>query len=98
MRNDTLLNRLLTRVQELESKLEKLNEDSSLALETVAVQVRTFAQLPPAGVKGRMFYVTDGRKGGETAGNGTGVLALDDENGGSPTWVRSDDPTQVVQV
>jgi|SRR6185312_6682252 len=38
----------------------------------------TAANLPTAGNAGALAFVSDGRKSGETAGNGTGVLAYDD--------------------
>lgn len=98
MRSDTLLNRLILQQEALEARLQNLEQNSSLAIETVGVQIRTFAELPPAGVKGRMYYVTNGRKAGEGAGAGTGVLAIDDEIAGTPTWVRVDDPTQAVAI
>lgn len=44
------------------------------------------ADLPSAGDAGRTAYATDGRKAGETAGNGTGVLVFDDGS----NWIAVD--------
>lgn len=46
----------------------------------------TVANLPAAGTAARMAYATDGRKNGETAGNGTGVLVFDD----GTDWIAVD--------
>lgn len=53
------------------------------ALETAdpiagSVDVVLFVDLPAAGLAGRVLFVSDGRKVGEGAGAGTGVLAVDD--------------------
>lgn len=52
----------------------------------------TVAGLPAAGQTGRMRFATDGRKTGEGAGAGTGVLVYDD----GVAWRRVDDGTTVV--
>lgn len=51
-----------------------------------------FADLPAAGQPGRVLFVTNGRKVGEGAGAGTGVIAYDD--GGA--WRRPSDDTPVA--
>jgi len=52
----------------------------------------TVANLPVAGQAGRERFASDGRKTGEAAGLGTGVLAYDD----GVAWRRVDDGTTVV--
>lgn len=59
---------------------------------TGGVQSLLFANLPAAGQTGRLLFVTDGRKTGEGAGAGTGVLAYDD----GVAWRRVDDGTSVA--
>lgn len=45
-----------------------------------------FASLPAAGQRGRIIFVTNGRKAGEGVGLGTGVLAFDD----GTNWIAVD--------
>ena len=52
----------------------------------------TVAALPVAGIRGRYAFATNGRKTGEGAGAGTGVLCYDD----SVAWRRVDDGTTVA--
>lgn len=58
----------------------------------------TVAQLPAGGVvAGTMAWATNGRKTGELAGAGTGVLVYADTIAGTVTWKRiSDDVTAVA--
>lgn len=46
----------------------------------------TVANLPAAGEAGRTAYATNGRKAGESADNGTGVLVFDDGS----NWIAVD--------
>src|SRR5690606_22117716 len=46
----------------------------------------TVATLPEEGVRGQMVFVRDGRKAGESEGNGTGVLCYWDGS----AWVTCD--------
>lgn len=69
-------------------RLRKL-ETNQRAEQAGAVEAVLFANLPAAGKPGRIMFVTNGRKPGQGAGAGTGVLAVDDgtiwespENGG----------------
>lgn len=57
-----------------------------------AVKPILFANLPVAGEFGRLRFVTNGRKSGEGAGAGTGVLCYDD----TLSWKRTADDTTVV--
>ena len=59
---------------------------------TDAVFRCAFLDLPAAGYTGRLRYVTNGRKVGEGAGLGTGVLVYDD----GISWVRCSDDTTVA--
>lgn len=54
----------------------------------------TVAQLPTpsATTRGRLRFVTNGRKNGEGAGAGTGTLAYDD----GTAWRRASDDTTVL--
>ena len=78
------LETLADRIRNLES-----NERSEV---TGAVEPLAFASLPTPGQAARLLFVTDGRKTGQTAGNGTGVLAYDD----GVAWRRVDDGTTVA--
>ncbi len=75
---------VIDRIRNLEA-----NERSEV---TGAVVDLVFASLPAAGQAGRLLFVTDGRKTGEGAGVGTGVLAYDD----GVAWRRVDDGTTVT--
>ncbi len=79
------LDRINARVRALE-----VQERSEVA---GGVETFTVATLPAAGERGRMRWVSDGRKLGEGAGAGTGVVAYDD---GGATWRRTADDTTVV--
>ena len=74
---------LVKRIQLLET-----NDRAEVAGGT---QAMLFAQLPAAGQPGRLVFVTNGRKVGEGAGNGTGVPAYDD----GTNWYRTSDDTPV---
>ncbi len=78
-------------VQGIPPRLRALeaNERSEV---TGGVESFTVAALPAAGEGGRMRFATDGRKTGEGAGAGTGVLVYDD----GTAWRRVDDGTTVV--
>lgn len=80
-----IVERLTARLRALES-----NVRSEV---TGGVQAVAFADLPAAGQPGRVMFVTNGRKLGELAGAGTGVLAYDD---GGASWRRPSDDTPVA--
>ncbi len=75
---------VVERIRNLEA-----NERSEVTGGVVAL---AFASLPAAGQAGRLLFVTNGRKTGEGAGVGTGVLAYDD----GTAWRRVDDGTTVA--
>lgn len=78
-----IFNRLTQRIIAIES-----NPRSEV---TGGIQAMLFAALPAAGQPGRLVFVTNGRKVGEGAGAGTGVIAYDD--GGA--WRRPSDDAVV---
>lgn len=70
-----------------------VTSDSSTSATTASqVPAYTFAGLPTPGTPGRHAFVTDGRKIGEGAGLGTGVVAYDDGAG----WYRASDDSVVA--
>ncbi len=75
---------ILTRLRALEA-----SERSEV---TGGVERSTVAALPAAGQASRVRFATDGRKTGEGAGVGTGVLVYDD----GTAWRRVDDGTTVA--
>lgn len=78
------IKQLTKRVRALES-----NERSEV---TGSVRGANFADLPAAGQSGRVVFVTNGRKAGEGAGAGSGVLAFDDGS----NWIAVDTGTIVA--
>jgi hypothetical protein len=75
---------LVSRVRALE-----VGERSEI---TGSVEAQTVTNLPAAGQAGRVRFATDGRKIGEGAGAGTGVIVYDD----GTAWRRTADDTTVV--
>ena len=75
---------ILVRLRKLEA-----NQRSEV---TGGVVRSTVAALPAAGDAQRVRFATDGRKTGEGAGAGTGVLVYDD----GTAWRRVDDGTTVL--
>lgn len=78
-------------VRTITSRLRAL-ESRDRAEVAGGVRALAFASLPAAGQPGRLLFVTNGRKTGEGAGAGTGVLAYDD----GAAWRRVDDGTTVA--
>lgn len=70
-------------------KAEEANERAEVA---AGIVTSTVAGLPTPGQAGRTRFATDGRKTGEGAGLGTGVLCYDD----GVAFRRVDDGTTVV--
>ena len=79
-----MMDPILTRLRHLEA-----NQRSEV---TGGVVSQAVADLPAAGQVGRLRFATDGRKTGEGAGAGTGVLVYDD----GVAFRRVDDGTTVV--
>lgn len=67
---------------------------SGTLMEVDFIQVKVYYSDPQNPLApGSVTYVSDGRKAGEGAGNGTGVLVFYDENG---NWIASDTGTTVA--
>lgn len=79
-------------IAQLTKRLRTL-EANTRAEQAGAVQALLFAALPAAGQPGRLLFVTNGRKIGEGAGAGTGVLVADD--GTNWIHVATDTPVAV---
>ena len=74
--------------------LDPLGERAAQVLSTNDLLYATVAQLPAANVQsGARAWATDGRKSGEGAGAGTGVLVYADNQAGTVTWRRLSDDT-----
>lgn len=86
-----MLEQLARAVEAITARLRAL-EASDRAEVAGGVQTYAFADLPAAGQPGRLAYVSNGRKVGEGAGLGTGVLAYDDGS----SWFRTSDDTVVA--
>lgn len=86
---------VLEKVQEaigrLASRIKAL-EDNDRSEVTGGVNRYTVAGLPLSGEVGRIAFATNGRKTGEGAGAGTGVLVYDD----GTAWRRTSDDTTVA--
>lgn len=92
-----MIKELLDRIIALEKRIEILEGDGRSEVASSAPR-RAFADLPAAAATGRFYVVTNGRQAGEGAGLGTGVLAVDHNVAGVPTWVRADDNPVAVTV
>lgn len=89
--DDVVLKAIEQSMKNLQDKIHKieLNDSSNTAR---AVPTMIVADLPTAGEIGRLRYATNGRKVGEGAGLGTGVLVYDD----GVAWRRTGDDTTVA--
>jgi len=81
-------------VRHLSDRIRALEDMQRVELSgrTIATRTATVAGLPAAGTAGRLYFATNGRKTGEGAGAGTGVLVYDD----GVAWRRVDDGTTVA--
>lgn len=84
MKSDGVIATLVARIRKLEQA-----ERSEVANGVVSL---LFVDLPAPGQTGRWRFVTNGRKVGEGAGAGTGVMAYDD----GVAWRRPSDDTTVA--
>lgn len=91
MNNNFITKALQDRLTIIEKNLQRLLLLSQRSEQTGGVERVLFVDLPTAGQKGRIRYCSNCRKSGETAGNGTGRLVIDDEVATVPTWVNVDD-------
>lgn len=78
-------------VEQLTARIRVLEVSERVEV-AASVPAVAFADLPAAGQPGRERLVTNGRKTGEGAGAGTGVLAYDD----GTNWLRTADDTVVA--
>lgn len=85
-------NAILRAIELISERVRNLEASQERAEVAGAVPRFTVAGLPAAGVVGRVAFATDGRKVGEGAGSGTGVLAYDD----GVAWRRTSDDTTVA--
>lgn len=89
--------RINERVTPLEATIDELRQDSQVARSAYAFPQTTLANAPLAAdgmTTAEMRFITDGRKGGESAGNGTGVPAYYDPT--SDSWLNFYDNAAVV--
>lgn len=96
--NDPQIEKLRAEIELLKKQIRQLTTLTYRAEAAGGVVSYTFANLPDPNIAGRMAVVTNGRKSGEGAGNGTGVLAVVLELSGTLQWVNADDNTQAVQI
>lgn len=78
-------------VDPLVNRIRTLEADDRSEV-TGGVQSMLFAAIPVAGQPGRLLFVSNGRKVGEGAGAGTGVLCYDD----GVAWRTCDTSTTVL--
>lgn len=94
--NDPQLDALRKQISQLQKDIRRIVELSVRAEIAGGCATSTYADLPSPFRQGLFAIVTDGRKAGEGAGAGTGVLAVTLKIAGIITWVRSDDYSAVV--
>ena len=86
-----MIRELTAIVESLTRRIRSL-EAQEVAISADSLPKTLYAGLPVAGKPGRVRFVTNGRKSGEGAGAGTGVLAVDD----GVAWRRVSDDTTVA--
>jgi len=94
MAGNPIIDRLNTQIKALQVQFDKFVSSSSRSEWTGGFSRVTYAELPAAGMKGRVYYITDARIGAEGAGAGSGALGVD--NG--TDWVYANDPTTAVVI
>lgn len=92
--NDDIFNAILARLDYLEQLIKNV-EIQPRSEYTGGFARLTVADLPLAGQAGQCYWVTDGRKSGEGAGAGTGVIGF--WNVATNEWLRVED-NAVVQA
>lgn len=92
--NTPILTSIINRITKLEVDLKKYIVVSVRA-ETAGSAPRVYyADLPAQPIEGMWFYIRNGRKAGETANNGTGMIGVYTAG----QWRRIDDLTQIVEI
>lgn len=89
---------LKKRVDDLEVVVRNLRKQSEASTYTKGLQSYAYADLPTSGLGDNASYITlvfvpDGRKSGESAGNGTGVIAYWDTT--ASDWLNVADYSSV---
>lgn len=74
--SDPLIQILVNRINALEARLNRLQNNSVRSEITGALSRITFAELPTAGIQGRLFYITDVQSGIVYYDNGSAWVAL----------------------
>ena len=92
--NVPILNTIIGRLNKLETDFKKYIVVSVRAEIAGSAPRVLYADLPPSPIEGMWFYIRDGRKSGEGAGNGTGMIGVWTDN----DWRCIDDLTQAVQI
>lgn len=92
--NNPILQRFASDIKQLKQGLRQLTTLSARSEYTGGFSRVLYADLPIAGMKGRVFYILDARIGAEGAGAGSGALGVD--NGSQ--WVYVQDQTQAIQI
>ena len=87
-----MIAQILQTLSDLQNQIEELTRKTVRSEYTGGVQRRTVADLPATASVGSLMFATDGRKTGEGAGAGTGVLCYYD----GIAWRRVDDGTTVL--
>lgn len=96
--SDPQINKLKSEIALLQKQVRQLTTLTYRAEAAGGVVSYAYADLPTANFPGKMAIVTDGRKAGEGAGAGTGVLAVVLMLAGTLQWVNADDNNQAVQI
>ncbi len=96
--NDPQIVRLKEEIALLKKQIRQLVTLTYRSEATGGVVSCLYADLPSANITGKMAFVTNGRKSGEGAGAGTGVLAVVAMLGGTLQWCNADDNSQAVQI
>ena len=96
---DLVWDELNKQIEQIRSDVQSLHTTTEQAGFTDGIPAYTFVNLPTQGLADGATYVTlawvsNGSKSGESAGAGTGVLAI--YNAGTATWKRVGDYADVT--
>lgn len=96
---ETIWSNLKTEIAGLQVQINKQSVKTERAEYTDGIPAYTFVALPTTGLADGSTYITlawvsNGRKSGEGAGNGTGVLAIWQQS--TATWKRVGDYVDVT--
>lgn len=100
MRIRDTVNSRINALREEQKVLRQKQERKRTSQNTRALLRYALSELPTASsdLEARIVFVTDGRRSGQTAGNGSGCIAICAKETGSSTynWLRTDDYSVVV--